>query len=190
VSQRLQATLIGFAIVFVFVALGVRRRTRPQPVRPNEILIFAAVIVLVIGASFIGTDAHLIENPLAIALAPVCLILGAAIGFVLVRTMRFWTDSETGQLWMAGGALFTIILVGAVLLRFAVRYAATGDPFAAPRQGAPVTFLSVLSADLLLLTLGLWLSRAVLLLRRYREHAGGKRAQPPRSPPGSNVGRV
>jgi hypothetical protein len=186
VSQRLQGTLIGLAIMLVVVGLGVRRRMRPQTVRPNRILLLAAVVVLLIGSSFIGTGAHLIENPLAIALAPVCLVLGAAIGFVLVRTMRFWTDPETGQLWMAGGALFAIILVGTVLLRLAVRYAATGDPFAPPRQGEPVTFLSVLSADLLLLTLGLWLSRAVLLLLRHREHVSATAE----SPPTSNTGRA
>jgi hypothetical protein len=176
-SQRLQGTLIGLAIMLVFVALGVRRRMHPQPVRPNRILFLSAIILLLLGSTFIGTGAHLVENPLGIALAPVCLLAGVALGFLLVRTMRFWTDSETGELWMAGGAFFAIVLVGAILLRFAVRYAATGDPFAPPKPGEPVTFLSVVSADLLFLTVGLWLSRAALLILRHREHASGQVAR-------------
>jgi len=176
-SQRLQGTLIGLAIMFVFVALGVRRRMRPQPVRPNRILFFSVLIVLVIGLSFVGTGAHLIANPLAIALAPLCLASGVALGVFLVRTMRFWSHPETGELWMAGGALFAIILVGTILLRLAMRYAATGDPFAAPRANEPVSPLSVVSADLLLVTLGLWLSRAVLLVLRHREHVSRSQAR-------------
>jgi hypothetical protein len=184
VNQRLQGTLIGLAIMFVFVALGIRRRMRPQPVRPGRILIFSVVIVLVVGLSFVGTGAHLIENPLAIALAPVCLLAGAGLGFVLVRNMRFWTDPESGQLWMAGGALFAIILVGTILVRLGVRYAATGDPFAPPRANEAPSPLSVLSADLLFLTLGLWLSRAVLLVLRHRDHAAAQTAQQPGSQAG------
>jgi membrane protein CcdC involved in cytochrome C biogenesis len=176
-NQRLQGTLISLAIMFVFIALGVRRRMRPQPVRPNRILAFSALIVLIVGLSFVGTGAHLIENPLAIALAPLCLLAGVALGVFLVRTMRFWTDPDTGQLWMAGGALFAIILVGTILLRFAVRYAATGDPFAAPKANEPVSTLSVLSADLLFVTLGLWISRAVLLVLKHREHVSGRAAR-------------
>jgi membrane protein CcdC involved in cytochrome C biogenesis len=176
-NQRLQGTLIGLAIMFVLVALGVRRRMRPQPVRPNRILAFSALIVLIVGLSFVGTGAHLIENPLAIALAPLCLLAGVALGVFLVRTMRFWTDPDTGQLWMAGGALFAIILVGTILLRFAARYAATGDPFATPKANEPVSTLSVLSADLLFVTLGLWISRAVLLVLKHREHVSGRAAR-------------
>jgi membrane protein CcdC involved in cytochrome C biogenesis len=177
VNQRLQGTLVGLAIMFVFVALGVRRRMRPQPVRPNRIVLFSVLIVLLVGLSFVGTGAHLIENPLAIALAPVCLAIGVVLGFFLVRTMRFWTDPDTGRLWMAGGALFAIILVGTILLRLGARYAVTGDPFAAPKANESVSPLSVLSADLLFVTIGLWLSRAVLLVLRHRDHVSGQSSQ-------------
>jgi hypothetical protein len=176
-NQRLQGTLIGLAIMVVFVALGVRRRMRPQPVRPDRLVLFSVLIVLLVGLSFVGTGAHLIENPLAVALAPVCLVIGVALGFFLVRTMRFWTDPDTGVLWMAGGALFAIILVGTILLRLTVRYAATGDPFAAPKANESVSPLSVLSVDLLFVTIGLWLTRAVLLVLRHREHVSGKPEQ-------------
>lgn len=179
-TPRLQSTLIAFAIMFALMSVGVARRMRPQPLKPARILILSVVIVAVLGFSLLGSGIHLIENPLALLLAPICLLMGVALGYFLVRTMRFWTDPRTGELWMAGGALFAIILVGTVLLRFGVRYAATGDPFAPPRPNEPVSFLSALSVDLLFLSVGLWLSRAVLLLLRYREHAAsGARASQP-----------
>ena len=184
-SPRLQSTLITLVVVVFFMALGVRRRMRPQPVRPNRLLISGAIIVLVIGASFLGTGAHLIENPLGLALMPVCLAAGVLIGYFVVRTMRFWTDRDTGQLWMAGGAAFAIILVGSILLRFGVRYAATGSAFSTPTQAESGSFLGILSGDLLLLSLGLWASRAVLLFLRYRQHQAGQAAggEPTGQPP-------
>src|ERR1700730_436167 len=186
-----QGTLLAAAVVTVLVGLGVARRIRPEPVRPTRLLIFGAFVVVVIGLSLVGTGAHLIQSPLAVALALVCLAVGVLLGVVLVRTMRFWTDANTGELSMAGGALFAIILVGTVVLRFGVRYAATGDPFSStngrtgPSAHQGLTgFLYVLSSDLLLLTLGLWVSRAVLLYLRYREHLAQRPGAHPSQPAG------
>ncbi|HEY4866033.1 MAG TPA: hypothetical protein VIK45_11055 [Candidatus Dormibacteraeota bacterium] len=186
-----QGTLLAAAVVTVLVGLGVARRIRPEPVRPTRLLIFGAFVVVVIGLSLVGTGAHLIQSPLAVALALVCLAVGVLLGVVLVRTMRFWTDPNTGELWMAGGALFAIILVGTVVLRFGVRYAATGDPFSSTNgrtgpsaQQGLTGFLYVLSSDLLLLTLGLWVSRAVLLYLRYREHLAQRPGAHPSQPAG------
>jgi membrane protein CcdC involved in cytochrome C biogenesis len=186
-----QGTLLTVAVVTVLVGLGVARRIRPEPVRPTRLLIFGAFVVVVIGLSLVGTGAHLIQSPLAVALALVCLAVGVLLGVVLVRTMRFWTDPNTGELWMAGGALFAIILVGTVVLRFGVRYAATGDPFSSTNgrtgpsaQQGLTGFLYVLSSDLLLLTLGLWVSRAVLLYLRYREHLAQRPGAHPSQPAG------
>ena len=186
-----QGTLLAAAVVTVLVGLGVARRIRPEPVRPTRLLIFGAFVVVVIGLSLVGTGAHLIQSPLAVALALVCLAVGVLLGVVLVRTMRFWTDPNTGELWMAGGALFAIILVGTVVLRFGVRYAATGDPFTSTNgrtgpsaQQGLTGFLYVLSSDLLLLTLGLWVSRAVLLYLRYREHLAQRPGAHPSQPAG------
>ena len=177
-SPRAQSTLIALALTIFFIGLGVRRRMRPQPVRPNRLLISGVIIVLVIGFSFVGTSAHAIENPIGLLLVPVCLAAGVVIGYFVVKTMRFWTDPQTGQLWMAGGAAFAIILVGTILLRFGVRYAATGNAFAPPTAGESGSFLAILSADLLLLSLGLWVARAALIFLRYREHEANRSAQP------------
>ena len=164
------------ALIVLLVALGVARRIRPQPVRPTRILVTAVIIVVVLGFSFLGTGAHLLSHPLAVLLAPVCLLVGAGLGFVLVRTMRFWEDPASGELWMAGGVAFAVILVATLALRFGVRYLATGSAFGTggPQAQEPATPLGILSADLLFLSFGLWVSRAVLLLLRYRDHQARK----------------
>jgi hypothetical protein len=171
-----QGTLFFLALMVFLVTLGVARRMRPQPVRPGRILVTAVIIVAVLGSSFVATGAHLLSHPLAVLLAPVCLVAGAGLGFVLVRTMRFWEDPASGELWMAGGAAFAVILLVTLALRFGVRYLATGSAFgtSGPQAQEPSSPLAILSADLLFLTLGLWLSRAVLLLLRYREHQAQK----------------
>jgi membrane protein CcdC involved in cytochrome C biogenesis len=97
---------------------------------------------------------------------------GAALGFILVRTMRFWSDQATGELWMKGGALFALILVATIVLRFGVRAVLTGSLFGSASVGGPQQhgFLYDLSADLLFLTLGLWVARAYLVYQRHRAH--------------------
>ena len=175
-SRQPSGTLLALAVMVFLISLAMWRRMRPQPVRATRILVTAVVITAVVGLSFLVTGAHVISHPLALALAPVCLLAGVGLGVLLVQTMRFWTDPETGQLWMAGGAAFAIILVATLALRFGVRYLATGSLFGSSSQQARESSspLSILSSDLLLLTLGLWLARAALLLLRHREHEAGK----------------
>lgn len=172
-NSQTYGTLVGIAFMTFFISLGVARRMRPQPVRQTRILITFVVVLLLVGASIAGTAPHLMTRPLAIVLAPVCLALGAALGFVLVRTMSFWTDADTGQLWMRGGAVFAIVLVATILLRFGVRLALTGSAFGTTGTAAleTPTTASIVSTDLLFITIGLWGARAVVLLLRARAHA-------------------
>jgi membrane protein CcdC involved in cytochrome C biogenesis len=177
VNSQTYGTLVGVAFLMFFVSLGVIRRMRPQPVRQTRILVTFVAILLVVGLSIGGTAPHLLTQPLAIALAPVCLVLGVALGVVLVRTMSFWTDAATGELWMRGGAIFAIVLVGTILLRFAVRLALTGSAFDTTGRAAferPTT-ASLISTDLLFITIGLWGARAVVLLLRARAHEAAQR---------------
>src|SRR5690348_5616183 len=110
---RAQTTqLYAVVIALVFIGFAVLRRMRPQPVRPNRLLVTAAIITVVLLASLVGTGAGLIADPLALVLIPVFLAVGAGLGYYLVRTMTFWTDPSTGALWMKGGALFALILIG------------------------------------------------------------------------------
>jgi hypothetical protein len=162
-----------YAVVITAFVLGfvVMRRIRPQPVRPNRLLVGGAIIVLLVAISLIGTGGGIISDPLALALIPVFVVAGGALGFLLVRTMTFWSDQATGELWMSGGAVFALILVGTIVLRFGVRAVVTGNPFGSGSFGSGQHgFLYDLSADLLFLSLGLWLARAFFVYQRHRQH--------------------
>ena len=123
-----QSQLVTLVVLAALIGLVMARRMRPQPVRPQRIAISGVIIVLVIGASLFS-GRQLIENPVSVALIPVFVALGIGLGFVLVRTMTFWVDQPTGQLWMKGGVLFAAILVGTIVLRFGIRYIVYGSAF-------------------------------------------------------------
>jgi len=177
VTPAQQSQLITLAILIVVVGLVMARRIRPQPVRPRRIAITGVIIVLVIGSSLFGTR-QLVENPISLALIPVFLAAGVGLGFVLVRSMTFWVDQPTGDLWMRGGVLFVAILVGTIVLRFGLRYIVYGSAFGGS-SGSPqpvhpsLALLSDVSADLLFLSLGLWASRAYFLVQRHRALGAG-----------------
>jgi membrane protein CcdC involved in cytochrome C biogenesis len=184
-SAAQQGQLVTLAVLTVLIGLVMARRMRPQPVQPQRIAISGVIIVIVIGASLLGTTGRrVIQNPVSLALIPVLVALGIGLGFVLVRTMTFWVDQPTGQLWMKGGFLFAAILVGTIVLRFGISYIVYGSAFGgssgtvAPTTSSPLGWLSDISADLLFLSLGLWVSRAFFLVQRYRGSEAG-------SPPGS-----
>jgi membrane protein CcdC involved in cytochrome C biogenesis len=176
--------LFTLLVMLAIVSFAVRRRMRPQPVRIGRILLSFAVIVVLIGVSIIGTGGHLLlASPLNLVLVLVSLGAGAILGVLLVRTMRFWTDPATGQVWMQGNALFALILAGTILLRFAVRFLAFGSMSGGTEPLNPSdTSLNVLSVDLLCLSLSLWGARALLLWLRLRSHqvsGGGSSLGPP-----------
>lgn len=164
--------LYVLVIATAFIGLAVVRRMRPQPVRPNRLLVGGVLIVLLIGVSLVVTGGGIVGDPVALALIPVFLAAGAVLGFYLVRTMSFWSDPSTGALWMKGGALFALILVGTIVVRLGVRTVVYGSPFASGGFGASGSHgvLYDLSADLLFLSLGLWLARAYFLYQRHRQH--------------------
>jgi hypothetical protein len=169
-----QSQLFTLLIVTVVVGLVMARRMRPQPVRPQRIAISGAIIVLLIGSSLVGAGRHLLENPVSLLLVPVFIAVGIGLGFVLVRTMTFWVDQPTGQLWMRGGVLFAAILIATIVLRFGISYIVYGDAFGGSssnptsQPSSPLAVLSDVSAGLLFLSLGLWASRAFFLIQRYR----------------------
>ncbi|MDQ6772887.1 MAG: hypothetical protein M3024_07860 [Candidatus Dormibacteraeota bacterium] len=168
-----EQTQLAYAAIFVLVIFfAMRRRMRPQPVRPARLLISGGIIVLVILAGLIPTGGRIFSDPLALALVPVFLLAGIGFGFVLVRTMTFWNDPQTGVLWMKGGAIFASILLATIALRTVGRFLVTGSvdygsgsaTGASPRGG----LLYDLAGDLLFLSLGLWASRATFIFLRYR----------------------
>lgn len=165
---------LGLLVGLVIVGWVVYRRTRPQRVRLERTLIYTAVIVLV---SVVG----LLANPrvfgiaLFLALAPVALVIGVALGWLMMRTIRFWRDESTDHLWMSGGVAYVAIWLGTVALRLGLTYLATGS-LASPRSpsGAqPPSTLSIIASDLLFLSIGLWLARGYALVQRFQ--MGGRK---------------
>lgn len=173
-----KSQLITLAVVVLAFTLGIARRIRPQPVRPTRVMVTGVILVLVLLGSFVGTGVQVVENPIGLILIPVFIAAGAGLGFVLVRTMTFWVDQPTGQLWMRGGAVFAVILVATIALRFGVRYILTGNAFGSSSVGAgqhstSTSLLADISADLLFLSLGLWAARAYFLFQRHRAFLAG-----------------
>ena len=157
-------SLIGVAIV---VPLVLMRRMRPQPVRPNRLLVRAVVIVALLCFALFSDRRLFLSSGPTLLLAPVALAAGCGLGYLLVRTMAFWTDAQTGELWAKGGVLFLVIVVVTLVLRIGIQTLAGPSG----RPGSSGGFLADLSADLILLAMGMWTMRALLLYLRYRQHA-------------------
>ena len=70
--------------------------------------------------------------------------------------------------WMAGGAVFAVILVVSIVLRIGLRLAAVD----VNHSGTVTTngFLVDASTDLLFLSMGMWLTRAAMVYQRWRQH--------------------
>jgi hypothetical protein len=187
-SQAVRSQLYVLGFTLVILSYVVVRRMRPQRVRPSRLLLSGAMIAVLVLVGLVGSG-RIISDPVALLLLPVFAAGGVALGYLLVRTLTFWTEQATGDLWMRGGALFALILVGTILLRLGVRTLAYGSPFG-PSGGAPGTgfapqsssgqgLLYDLSADLLILTLGLWAARAYFVIQRYRAHVAGREPASP-----------
>jgi membrane protein CcdC involved in cytochrome C biogenesis len=173
-SKAEQAQLYGLVVTAIVAGFVVMRRMRPQPVRPAALARGAVIICVLIAVALVGAGGSIVSDPVALALIPVFLVLGAALGYYLVRTLTFWTDPSTGALWMKGGLLFALILVASLVVRLGFRAVLTGS------TGQPATHGLVydLSADLLFLSLGLWGARAYLLYRRHQAHVAAAQRQP------------
>ncbi len=175
-SRSAITQLYVLGVMALIVGIGVMRRVRPQPVRPTRLMVSGAVVAVAVGLGLVGTGGQIMADRVALVLIPVFVAAGVALGYFLVRTMTFWADPATGALWMKGGALFALILVGSILLRLGVRSLATGS-LLGPSGGLSTTphgLLYDLSGDLLFLTLGLWASRAYLLVQRHRSHVAAR----------------
>jgi FtsH-binding integral membrane protein len=159
--------ILPFLLVAVVFAFAIIRRMRPQPVQPQRLATYTAVVVLLLGFSALSSGTHLFTDLPALLLAPVAAAIGCGVGFLLVRTTRFWTEKD-GRLWMAGGVVFAIILVVSIALRVGLRLVAvdTSHPGTVATNG----FLVDASTDLLFLSMGMWLTRAAMVYQRWRQH--------------------
>ncbi len=157
-------------IILALVGWSIYRRTRPQQVRLTRTVFYTAVIVLI---SLMGLAAHtqLLADPLFVLLAPVALLAGIVLGWLMMRTITFWRDQSTGQVWMGGGAAYVGIWLATMAFRLGIDFMATGgfSNLGPGRGNMPSGPLSSLASDLLFLSVGLWLSRGYALVRRYRQ---------------------
>ncbi|MBV8083620.1 MAG: hypothetical protein JO247_02280 [Chloroflexi bacterium] len=156
-TYLITAAILGFVVY---------RRMQPQPVRASRAVVWGVVIVLLSGLGLLSTGrTHL----LTFAFAPVGLAVGFGLGWYMMSTIHFWRDESTGHLWMRGGALYILIWIACYALRLVVATLSGARPgtFAAPAANEPEA-LAVLSGDLLFMSMGLWIARAVALVRRSR----------------------
>jgi hypothetical protein len=165
----MQSQLITVVIMIVIVGVIVYRRLRPQQVRTGRTIGITAVIVLL---SLLGAaqNPRVLVEPLFLALAPAMLVIGFALGLVLMQTIRFWHDEQTGQLWMRGGVFYLAIWMATALLRYGVEYLATGSiTQSRPAPTTAPTTLGIIAADMLFLSVGLWIARGYALVKKSNE---------------------
>ncbi|NJC71617.1 hypothetical protein HC031_18100 [Planosporangium thailandense] len=166
------ARIVPIALIAGLVILRMYRRARPQPVRPRAIGIRTAIIGFLLLLAIVGSAPILVSSPLGLIVAPVALAAGCGIGWLLVRTVKFYTDPNTGELWMRGDAVFMAIILATFVLRIAVQFAAGPSQYG-PNGTVAMTHptpLRVISTDLIFLSAGMWVTRGILLLARHRRH--------------------
>lgn len=166
-------TVIVFAVVIVLIAFRVYRQTREQ--RWSLVAMWVpAVIVLALSIVVVTIDAR------ASALAPLAAIaglaVGAAIGLYQGTHTTVRVEKNTRSLYVKISPIGTLIFVGVLALRFALRFATGG--FAAPQSphaGASIPALSpiaaITSSALLALAAGMVIGLRLYMLRRYAETA-------------------
>jgi hypothetical protein len=174
------ARVVPIVAIGALVMFRMFRRSRPQPVRPRRIAISTAILGFVLLLAIAGSLPILLAAPLGLALAPVALAVGCGLGWLLVRTVRFYDDPQTGDLWMRGDAVFIGVVVATIVLRIGVQYAAAGQPVGSAAALTHPTLPRVISTDLIFLSAGMWLTRGVLLLVRHRRHQDQRRSATPR----------
>ncbi|MFZ0216854.1 MAG: hypothetical protein WAM30_13055 [Candidatus Dormiibacterota bacterium] len=167
-SHQVQTQVVTIAVIVVVVAFVMVRRMRAQVVRPNAILIRSFILMALLVASLASTGRSFLTDTLALAVAPVALVVGGLLGWVIVRAMTFWTDQQTGQLWMKGGILFIIVYLAAFGLRMAAGF--LNGTYSGGVVSVHATWVTALSTDLVFLSLGLWAVRGGLIYWRYRQH--------------------
>lgn len=165
VNRATTSSLTVGLVVAVVVVFVIVRRMRPQAVNPTRILLMGGVFIALLLVALGGDFSTFARDVPAIIAAPFALVVGAVLGFAIVRSMTFWTDPESGLLWMRGGVVFAIVYVFTLLLRVGATYLTSA--------GAHVRALEQLrgvSADLVFLSIGMWAIRAWMIYQRYRQH--------------------
>lgn len=160
--------IVTVCIVILIIGYVIYKRIRPQVVRPLRAVITATIIIVLSIVSLFSTNT-LFTHTLALILALPALIIGVVGGFLLMRSIHFWRDEKTGDLWMKGGALYLAVWLVTLILREGAAYA-SGD---FTHGKVPFTLnptLTALATDLVIISIGLWIARAIALVLKYREY--------------------
>jgi uncharacterized membrane protein YvlD (DUF360 family) len=162
-------SVVSLSIILLVVAFAMYRRMQPQPVRPQRAVVLAVIIVVLSALSLAGSN-QLTDHPLAVILALPALLVGFGLGYLLMQSITFWRDHTTGALWMKGGVVYLAVWLVTLALRQWVAYASgTYAPHTTGSQPISPT-LAIISADLVIVSIGLWIARATALMLKYRAY--------------------
>lgn len=153
--------LLPFAVVAVLMLLRLRRAAKEQPLRLNRLWVGPALVTGMIGLSLAA-----LPPPLAGWLALAAgFAIGAAGGWHRGKLMRIRVDAVSGELFQQASPAATILLIGIVVLRMALRDVAG----AAPGDRHPALLAVLVTDGLMGLAVGLLIfTRAEMYLRAKR----------------------
>jgi salicylate hydroxylase len=152
----------GLVIGLRFWLSRVRRAGRGQerPGRLHRVLAFIPVLIpiLMIGVAALAGAFSALDTPLGLSLAPLTLAGGVALG----RWLGSRDSTTTGAMPRPTGDYVLWIFVGLIALRVVVRLASAGSPHSP---------LATITADLMLLSVGMAITRLAMVRRRRHERA-------------------
>src|SRR5947209_543181 len=157
-SERMDSIRHRSSIMFIY-----RTMSGTQVVDPKKAARIIGVILIVSAVVFVNTS---YGYALAFETAPVALVLGAVLGFMVMRSVRFWRDERTGELWMQADRTFLAAwgLLVAVRVVLAVVSALTASGPERVQQAGWVA----LSSCFLVASMGLWIARGIVIYRRLQ----------------------
>jgi hypothetical protein len=170
----------GIVPLVIIVAVLAMRNSRPRPLRIERLWIRPAIFIAMMGAALTAAAPPL--DVFNIGLLVVALLVGGGMGWLRGRSMTIHVHPETHELSARASPLGLILIVGLLVVRFALRGAAL--------ESASFLHLSIIAiADaFVLLAVGMmvvqglemWLRARRLLAEAIVAKAG---PQPPAPPP-------
>ena len=144
---------LSFVVIIVLVAL---LQLRQRKVRPWKLFI-APIFLFILTAIVVQNTLFL--SYLSFAIISVGFVLGVVIGIALGSFMKVKVDEESGTIFVKGSVIAVILWVTVILLKiYGEQFVNTGGYIA----------LNVLTAMILMLTLGTMLSRNIFIYLKYR----------------------
>ncbi len=112
-------TLLPILVVIIVIALRLRRMNTERELKPKWLWVVPALLVVLGAATFVLNP----PDAFYLGLSLGALAFGSAIGWYRGKTIRVWRDEANGKLMQKSSPLGMILLVGIILIRFALRSA-------------------------------------------------------------------